>query len=96
MFQVCIRVFDFCSDRILAAFLSFGVLLVFTSSSTASQLPDYAQQFLNTLPEKKLTMETVMYYSVTQSDSFRRIQAAGIDKEAAYLKASALLTWRLE
>ncbi|NQZ02865.1 MAG: TolC family protein [Bdellovibrionales bacterium] len=72
------------------------VALFLNSTAYAAALPDFAQEFLDTLPEKKLTMETVLYYSVTQSDSFRRIQAAGIDKEAAYLRTSALLAWRLE
>lgn len=70
--------------------------LFFSNSILAEELPDFAQDYLNRLPGKVLSLDVVLALAVTGSDSFRRIQAGAISTESAYLQASAPLAWRLE
>ncbi|MCM0606191.1 MAG: TolC family protein [Xanthomonadaceae bacterium] len=68
-----------------------SLILVATVSSSLAALPKDAQKFLNSFPEKKVTIDLVVGRAMAVSDSFKSVVAGSISTESSQLESQAAL-----
>ena len=61
----------------------------------AEELSPSAREYIQKLPQQKISLEAVLLLGLKNSDSYERIQAQDISSEASVLDASAPLSWSL-
>lgn len=75
--------------------MTFILALLIEVSNCFSALPQDAEKFLQSLPERSITLDLVIRRAIGESDSFKEIQSASVAADAPRLFSEAVLDTRV-